>query len=169
MSKLKVCLTGGIASGKTYVSDQLALMGAHVIDADVLARQVVKKGGLGLARLVDVFGSGILSVDQTLNRSKLKSIVFSDKEKLKSLNSGKDRYADFDRVLMIDVALGVQIERVKKRDGVDQQTVCSIIRSQPSRNAKLRLASDVIVNNSGFEVLDKAIEYTYDLFKKMLH
>ncbi len=75
---LRVGLTGGIASGKTAVSDALGERGALVIDADVLARQVVDPGTPGLAAVVERFGTDVLTDDGRLNREALGRLVFSD-------------------------------------------------------------------------------------------
>ncbi|MEO3783552.1 dephospho-CoA kinase [Actinocorallia sp. B10E7] len=87
MSALRVGLTGGIGSGKSEVSRRLAAAGAVLIDSDALAREVVAPGSEGLARIVEEFGSGVLTGDGALNREKLGSIVFSDPEKLARLNA----------------------------------------------------------------------------------
>ncbi|GLW12253.1 dephospho-CoA kinase [Microtetraspora sp. NBRC 13810] len=84
---LKVGLTGGIGSGKSEVARRLSARGAVVIDADKIAREVVEPGTEGLARIVEVFGEGVLRADGALDREKLGSIVFPDKEKLASLNA----------------------------------------------------------------------------------
>ncbi len=81
-----VGLTGGIASGKTFVSNELKRLGAHIIDADVIAREIVEPGRPALAEIVKEFGTGILKADGTLDRKALAGIVFSDKEKLQILN-----------------------------------------------------------------------------------
>jgi len=75
---LRVGLTGGIASGKTAVSDALGERGAVVIDADVLARQVVEPGTPGLAAVVERFGTDVLADDGRLNREALGRLVFAD-------------------------------------------------------------------------------------------
>jgi dephospho-CoA kinase len=75
---LRVGLTGGIASGKTAVSDALGERGAVVIDADVLARQVVEPGTPGLAAVVERFGTDVLTDDGRLNREALGRLVFAD-------------------------------------------------------------------------------------------
>ena len=80
-------LTGGIASGKSTVSAKLKELGAVVIDADLLARDVVRKGEMAYNRIVQCFGADILLPNGEINRKKLGSIVFSDKEKLALLNS----------------------------------------------------------------------------------
>ncbi|WP_208734644.1 dephospho-CoA kinase, partial [Corallococcus praedator] len=75
---MRVGLTGGIASGKTAVSDALRERGAVVIDADVLARQVVEPGTPGLAAVVERFGTDVLTDDGLLNREALGRLVFAD-------------------------------------------------------------------------------------------
>lgn len=79
-------LTGGIASGKSTISNMLMDMKIPVIDADVIARDVVKPETDTLKRLVKKFGEDILNIDGTLNRKKLSNIVFNDRESLKQLN-----------------------------------------------------------------------------------
>ncbi|WP_459799743.1 dephospho-CoA kinase [Herbidospora sp. RD11066] len=79
-------LTGGIGSGKSEASKRLAARGAVVIDADKIAREVVEPGTEGLAEIVAAFGTEVLRPDGALDREKLGSIVFSDAEKLTTLN-----------------------------------------------------------------------------------
>lgn len=79
-------LTGGIASGKSTISNILMDMKIPVIDADVIARDVVKPETDTLKRLVQKFGEDILNIDGTLNRKKLSNVVFNDRESLKQLN-----------------------------------------------------------------------------------
>ena len=73
-------LTGGIASGKTTVSNLFKISGVPVIDADLVARQVVEKGTAGLTALVNRFGEDILNTDGTLNRTELAKRMFSEEE-----------------------------------------------------------------------------------------
>jgi dephospho-CoA kinase len=75
---LRVGLTGGIATGKTAVADQLAGLGATVVDADVLAREVVEPGTPGLAAVLLRFGTGVLTSDGRLDRPRLGRLVFAD-------------------------------------------------------------------------------------------
>lgn len=84
---LKVGLTGSIAVGKSYVLRIFRELGAFVLDADRVAREVVEPGTVGLERIVDAFGESILLADGGLDRAKLGSIVFSDEEKRLLLNS----------------------------------------------------------------------------------
>ena len=75
---LRIGLTGGIAAGKSVVARRLAELGAVVIDHDVLAREVVEPGTVGLEEVVDAFGEGVLAADGSLNRPALGRLVFDD-------------------------------------------------------------------------------------------
>ena len=188
-----MCLTGGIASGKTYVSDRFQALGACVIDADILAREVVQKESKGLGLIVKEFGLGVLHPDGTLNRGGLKKRVFGNQSKLHTLNSilhplikelflqksamnrknieiwviplltAKSGYKDFNRTLAIDVDEAVQLDRVIQRDQIPVEIAQSIIESQPSRRTRLQLATDIIRNNKDLNELDKAVELFYKM------
>jgi dephospho-CoA kinase len=84
---LRVGLTGGIGAGKSEVSRRLAAQGAVVIDADLIAREVVAPGTDGLAEVIAAFGPGVLGPDGALDRVALGDIVFADEQKLATLNS----------------------------------------------------------------------------------
>jgi dephospho-CoA kinase len=84
---LRVGLTGGIGAGKSEVSKSLAAQGAVVIDADLIAREVVAPGTDGLAAVIAAFGPDVLGPDGTLDRVRLGDIVFADQQKLAILNS----------------------------------------------------------------------------------
>lgn len=79
-------LTGGIASGKSTVAAMLRELGAHIVDADQLARQVVEPGTPALAEIAARFGPGVLQPDGTLDRKKLGAIVFADADARQALN-----------------------------------------------------------------------------------
>jgi len=81
-----VGLTGSIASGKSTVAEMFREMGAHVIDWDDLAREVVEPHKKAWNAIVDYFGAGVLNDDKTINRAKLGQIVFDDLDKLEQLN-----------------------------------------------------------------------------------
>ncbi len=84
---LKVGLTGGIGAGKSEVSSLLRERGALVVDADVIAREVVEPGTPGLEAIVAEFGEDVLRPDGTLDRERLGSIVFADRDRLAALNA----------------------------------------------------------------------------------
>lgn len=129
---LTVGLTGGIAVGKSFVSSVLRELGAHVFDADQIARDVVMPGTDGLADIVATFGAEILLPDGTLNRPKLGAIVVRDKELLGKLNAivhprvhaAQDRLlkeaeaADPDGIAVVDAALLIESGGWKRFDKV---------------------------------------------------
>lgn len=82
---MRVALTGGIASGKSTVAALLRELGALVIDADVLAREVVSKGTPGLARVVERFGTEVLTPDGDMDRPAVAAIVFGDEDARRDL------------------------------------------------------------------------------------
>jgi dephospho-CoA kinase len=79
-------LTGGIASGKSTVSNMIKKMGIRVVDADQIAREVVEVGKPAYDQIVKAFGSGILQADRSINREKLGGLIFSDQTKREQLN-----------------------------------------------------------------------------------
>ena len=81
-----IALTGGIASGKTTISNRLRELGAFIIDADEVAREIVQPGTPTLRAIVERFGEGVLEADGTLNRKALAEIVFNDDDALAALN-----------------------------------------------------------------------------------
>ena len=76
---LRVGLTGGIGSGKSTVARRLVQRGAWLVDADVLAREVVEPGSDGLAEIVAAFGTAVLDADGALDRPALAAVVFGDR------------------------------------------------------------------------------------------
>jgi len=80
-------LTGSIASGKSLVSAELKRLGAHVVDADIVAREVVEPGCPALEEIEKEFGPSVIKADGALDRAALAAIVFSDADRLKALNS----------------------------------------------------------------------------------
>ncbi|MBM7687670.1 dephospho-CoA kinase [Enterococcus ureilyticus] len=79
-------LTGGIATGKSTVVNVFKNLGFPIVDADIIAREVVEPGSIGLAEIVSVFGTNIINSDGSLNRKKLGVLIFSDAQKRKILN-----------------------------------------------------------------------------------
>ena len=114
---LVVGLTGGIGSGKSTVSALLARRGAVIVDADLIAREVVEPGGLAYAGLVERFGSEILTSDGTVDRPKLAAIVFNDAAARRDLNAVTHpavgmvmaqraaEHRDTDNVVVMDIPL----------------------------------------------------------------
>ena len=187
-------LTGGIGSGKTAVSDIFEELGIGIVDADLASRVVVEKGRPSLEEIAKHFGQGILTEEGELDRAKLREIIFnSDEEKnwlesllhpaiarqiqdeLKASSSPytilvsplllETNQKDFcDKVLVVDVPVETQIERTLKRDDVSLDQVQSIIKAQISRDKRLELADEVIVNDKSFEDLQRAVSKLHQQF-----
>lgn len=187
-------LTGGIGSGKTAVSDSFEALGIDVVDADLASRVVVQKGKPCLLKIAQHFGEDILTIEAELDRAKLREIIFKSEEEknwLESLlhpaianqiqdelNASKSPYTilvspllletnqkDFcSKVLVVDVPVETQVERTLKRDGVSKEQVQAIINSQISRNDRLNLADEVIVNDGTLEDLEIAVKILHEKF-----
>lgn len=82
-----VGLTGGIATGKSTVTQMLREMGAYVVDADVWARKVVAPGSAGLRQIQEVFGTGVLTPSGELSRTRLAELIFADEAARQKLNT----------------------------------------------------------------------------------
>lgn len=175
---LRVGLTGGIASGKTTVSDIFALLGVPVIDTDIIAREVVAPGTPGLEQVVAAFGTQVIDSHGQLDRRVLRDIVFADPERRVALErilhplirSRTARLlatldADYvilvvpllieagmrewvDRVLVVDVGRETQIQRLCLRDGIAPEQAEAIMRCQLAREHRLSHADDIIANDS---------------------
>ncbi|AIY17267.1 dephospho-CoA kinase [Pimelobacter simplex] len=126
---MRVGLTGGIASGKSTVSSILSELGAVVIDADLIAREVVAKGTPGLAAVVEAFGPEMLTPDGELDRPKMGALVFADEAQRRVLESIVhplvfERYAELeaaapaDGIVVHDIPLLVESGRAGEFDAV---------------------------------------------------
>lgn len=126
---MRVGLTGGVASGKSTVAAMLADLGAVVIDADVLAREVVERGTPGLAAVVEAFGPEVLTPEGDLDRPKVGAIVFADEAKRRRLEQIVhplvfERYAEAeaaapaDAIVVHDIPLLVESGRAGEFDAV---------------------------------------------------
>ena len=100
---MRIGLTGGIASGKSSVSAILRELGAVVVDADQLAREVVAKGTRGLEQVVEAFGAEVLGPDGEMDRAKVGAIVFADEERRRVLESIVHPLV-FDRIVELEAA-----------------------------------------------------------------
>ena len=193
---LRIGVTGGIACGKTAASNVFRSLGITVIDADIIARKVVEPGSKLLCELVKVFGADILSADGSLNRKRLRDIVFSDKKALAALNAlmhpaihaELEREANLassvytvlvipllfehhlesfvDRILVLDVKEETQIKRVMERDGSSREIAKEILKNQISREKRRELADDLIETDG--LLLSELKELVLNLHKKYL-
>ena len=166
---LKVALTGGIASGKSLVSDLLAIHGCHIIDLDVISREVVLPGTEGLNELVKSFGDSILLSDGSLDRKNLRDVLYKKGrnrakieqilhpkilQKMKSsmeifkegvmvvvipLLVEKELWGPFDRAVVVDCDVDTQINRLTARENVDSSKAQTMLMAQASREQRVQL------------------------------
>lgn len=174
---LRIGLTGGIASGKTTVADMFAELGATIIDTDVIAREVVEPGQPALAEIREAFGDNVIAADGALDRGAMREIIFNDNEARKRLeailhprireaalaqaaSAGGDYQVivvplllesplkEFvDRILVVDCAEEVQVARLMARDTESEARARRMLAAQSSRDARLAVADDVVVND----------------------
>lgn len=179
----RVGLTGGIASGKSLVSDLFAQLGVPVIDTDVIAREVVGPGSALRAALFDHFGPSIRTPAGDLDRVALRRIVFADPRRRQELEAllhpairaraeelARQRggpyqvhvvpllvetgaAARYDRVLVVDCPESLQIQRLRARTQMSEAEARAILAAQASRTQRLAVADDVIVNDGPAEAL----------------
>ncbi|MCS6116925.1 dephospho-CoA kinase [Shewanella baltica] len=187
MSKFVVGLTGGIGSGKTTVANLFAAEGITLVDADIVAREVVAPGSKGLEAIVTHFGAEILTPESELDRAKLRQRIFSHPEEREWLNQllhpmiRQEMLAQVEkatsayvimvvpllfengldrlvnRTLVVDISPELQVNRTVKRDNVDASQVNNIISSQCSRSEKLARADDIIDNQGEISTLKREV------------
>lgn len=192
--KFVVGLTGGIASGKTTVANLFAEFGIELVDADVIAREVVAKGSAGLSAIVDHFGDEILLANGQLDRATLRNKVFNNETQrlwLNNLLHPMIRQKMLDQVqastskyvimvvpllfenqldslvsttLVVDISPELQISRTMQRDGVSQQQVEHILASQMSRQQRIDKANHIIDNQGDIELLRSQVTHLHQLF-----
>jgi len=193
-----VVLTGGIASGKSIVASEFAKLGAPVIDTDALSRIVVQPGQPALNRIVEQFGKDILNADGTLDRKKLRELVFNDAAKKNALEkilhpairAEQQRQAElvgglyqlhvvpllaetnsahlYDRVLVVDCSPQVQVQRLLERDGITQELAEKMLAAQATREQRLSLADDVIDNSGSLSALPAQVARLHERYLKEL-
>jgi dephospho-CoA kinase len=193
----RVGLTGGIGAGKTTITTLFADHGVPVIDADVVARQVVEPGQPALAEIAEVFGAGILAADGRLDRAEIRRRIFQDQvlkaqlerilhpriyaAMLQQADSVHAPYCilavpllletgrrDFvQRLLVVDTTPELQVQRVTTRDQLTATEVNAIIRSQVSRGDRLAAADDIIVNDGDIKQLRNQVEALHQRYLRL--
>lgn len=191
---LKIGLTGGIGCGKTTASNLFEQLNTPVIDADVIAHQLVAVGQPALKEIENTYGTDILNPDGSLNRKKLKALIFSDplqKQKLEkllhpmvyeSIKTEVERLSApyciicipllfetnmshlVDRILVVDCFVKTQINRLKKRDNMTLESIQSIINSQVSKVFRKAGANDLIDNSETNDRLAEQIKKLHNFY-----
>lgn len=185
---LVIGLTGGIGSGKSAAAARFAAHGAPVIDADVVAREVVEPGSPGLKQVVASFGQEMLDRNGRLDRNRLRQSIFADREKRQRLEDilhpiiraemirrvealdapycilvvplllETDFKVLVDRILVVDAPEPLQITRVMQRNHLPETEIRSIIQTQLSREQRLAAADDILTNDADLENLHQQID-----------
>lgn len=173
---LTVGLTGGIASGKSVVSSAFETLGAGIIDADRIARDVVADGTPARAEIHTEFGDDVFTADGDLDRRTLRRMIFADSDARARLEAithphihaalaaerdactapycilvipllAKSEMRNLvDRVLVVDAPRDVQLERLQARDDIDDGLATQMIDAQDNRRDRLAMADDVLIN-----------------------
>lgn len=187
-------LTGGIGSGKSAAAERFAEHGIHVVDADQAARWVVEPGRPALQRLAEHFGVDILQPSGALDRSALRKRIFEDAEQRRwveallhpliaqeiadNLAQATSPYAVFvsplmvesgqykrtDRLLVIDAPTELQRARTLKRDTTTAEQVEAILKAQASREQRLALADDVVLNDRDLAWLHSEVDRLHHFY-----
>ncbi|KAA1194976.1 dephospho-CoA kinase [Photorhabdus heterorhabditis] len=178
-----IALTGGIGSGKTTIANAFAALGVPLVDADIIAREVVAPGTPALQAIKEHFGYEIITPNGSLNRTLLRQKIFTNqqekqwinqllhpliyKETRRQLEQITAPYVIWvipllvennlghlaDRILVVDVSPELQITRVATRDGISNQQVENILAAQVSRSERLAYADDIISNHDNVQAI----------------
>ena len=190
-------MTGGIASGKTTVSDMFAELGVPIIDTDVIARDVVAPGTPAIEEIRNRFGDAVIDESGNLLRSAMRKLVFLDNDARADLEailhprigaevqrlsaSLQGAYQIIavpllvdstllqfvDRVLVVDCQEDKQIERLLKRDSGTTEEAKRILASQSSRETRLAIADDIIRNDSDLDHLHKQVIALHERYQRL--
>lgn len=187
MSATPIVVTGGVASGKSTVTRSFEKLGVEVVDADLVAREVVSPGSEALLEIAARWGSEVLAADGTLDRQAMRRIVFAEPAQRVALeailhprirarmraqaDAAGGTYVllaiplfvesgDYDwvrRVLLVDVPEPLQRSRLMQRDGAAPAEVDAMLRAQTSRAARWARADDVLINDGPLSTVDATV------------
>ncbi len=194
---LRIGLTGGIGCGKSTVCLLFANNGVPIIDADLIARELVEPGRPALSELSACFGKDILQADGSLNRAELKRLAFSDMQhkqrldaimhplvfdeievQVSQLNAAycimaiplllETRHHHIvDRILVVDCPPAMQLQRVMARDAISAFQAEAIIGAQINRESRISAADDVIDNSTTADRLAEQVKSLHNLYIKL--
>lgn len=200
MAHFIIGLTGGIASGKSAADAAFKALSMPVIDADVIARELVEPGQSALGEIVQRFGSEILTADGQLDRTALRKHIFSDEQARRDLEAilhpriraemarqgqatthpyaiasipllaeggGRGAYPWLSRILLIDVSVETQQQRLIQRDGIDIDLAQRMIAAQASRSERQMIADDILSNEESLAELQARIADLDALYRQL--
>lgn len=192
---LRVALTGGIGSGKSSVAELFGRLGAPIIDADLIARELTRIGQPLLRKIARAFGAGVINADGSLNRRALGNLVFANPDQRRQLEQIlhppirremeqrlracaapyailviplllETRQQDIaDIIIVVDLPEQLQIKRVMQRDGLSEDQVRGILAAQCQRTERLE-AADYLIDNSGG--LDQLIDQVENIHQRLI-
>jgi dephospho-CoA kinase len=195
--RLRIGLTGGIASGKSTVAQRFLELGVPVIDADAASREVVALGTPGLKQVSARFGPGVITENGELDRRALRDLIFADPGARRDLEdilhpliradmeqsaaAAQGPYLVMaipllveggsrdrvDRVLVVDVDEAVQLQRVMARDGCSLDQARAILGAQAPRSARLAAADDVVANTGTVTDLRQAVDRLHERYLRL--
>lgn len=194
---LHIGLTGGIASGKSTVCNIFARLGAAIIDADVIARQVCQQGTPAYQQIVAHFGQGLLLETGDLDRQALRQLIFQDVDAKKGLEAiihpqvrqvltaqlkqsqaavtivavplliEAEMQDIFDRILLVTANYNTQLTRLLARETISETLAKQMISAQIDDQQRLHYADDIIDNNGGVEKLTGQIEKLMTIYQQL--
>ncbi|MDJ0795200.1 MAG: dephospho-CoA kinase [Woeseiaceae bacterium] len=194
---LRIGLTGGIASGKSTVADMFSDLGVPIIDTDVIAREVVAPGKPALNEITERFGEGVIDAAGNLDRGAMRNLIFADdaaREDLEAIlhpriGAETRRQADaaggdyqlivvplltgsplrefVDRVLVVDCDEETQIRRLMERDAETVEQARRMLAAQASRDERLKIANDVILNRGSLEQTRTAVSRLHRIYLRL--
>ena len=189
-----VGITGGIATGKSLATDFFAAKDIDIIDADKISRSLQEPGEAGYEAIIKKFGTALLLKDQTINRSKLRTLAFSNKDNkkwledlmhpmigqkvLEGFKQAKSKWAiysaplwseknKFDRIMVIDAPRSQQIERIIGRDKSSAELAGQIVDQQLHRHQRAGFANDFLMNDSTIESFESKLDFYFNLYSKL--
>jgi dephospho-CoA kinase len=198
-NKFIIGLTGGIGSGKSEVAKLFAALDIDVVDLDQIAREIVQVGSELLNKIATKFGAKILNQDGSLNRAEMRKLIFTDlhaklwlerllhpviyQQMYQQILATKSIYCvviipllieshmpyPIDRILVVDATKEQQIKRIVQRDQVSEQEVKSVIAAQATREARLKVADDVIENTKDEKYLQEQVAALHKLYSSLCH
>lgn len=192
----RVGLTGGIGSGKSTVAQYFSALCVPVIDADVIARELVAPGSSALARITQVFGTEVLRSDGTLERAALRRIVFADAARRKQLEAilhppiraemaarvarlttpycvlciplllETGQVREVERVLVVDAPLALKYQRLMERD-LSVPEITAILRVQADWHEHLAAVHDVIENDCDLAQVENRVRTLHEIYLRL--
>jgi dephospho-CoA kinase len=194
MHPFTVALTGGIASGKSEAARRFAALGASVVDADLVARELVQPGMPALAEIASAFGGQMLDETGSLERAEMRALIFGDtaaRRRLEAILHPRVRaeilvrtdaakgpyvllviplfvetavYDWVDRVVVVDLPRELQLARAIARDHMAPSLAEAMIDAQASREQRLAAADDVIDNSGTPGALDAQVAALHERY-----